>query len=97
MSNELTDDEIKGLVNEAFGIDPILDGNLMRLARRAIAADRAKREAVQQARVPDGTWLWCELMDWCRKRGYPPAEYSDLLQIAGRAHKAAAPTPEEPT
>ena len=37
-----------------------------------------------------GSWLWCKLMDWCKKRRVPPAEYSDLFAIAGEAHKLAA-------
>jgi hypothetical protein len=26
-------------------------------------------------------WLWRKLMDWCKKRGYAPADYNDLFAI----------------
>ena len=42
----LSDDEIKALGRDAFGIDPILDGNLMRYAR---AVERAAYERAAQA------------------------------------------------
>lgn len=40
-----------------------------------------------QCEAPDGTWLWCKLMDWCKSRGESPANYDDLFAIAGEAHK----------
>lgn len=40
-----------------------------------------------QSEAPDGTWLWCKLMDWCKSRGVSPANYDDLFSIAGEAHK----------
>jgi hypothetical protein len=37
--------------------------------------------------VPDGSWLWCKLMDFCKKRRLAPAEYNDLFAIVTEAHK----------
>lgn len=46
------------------------------------------------AGVPDGTWIWGKLMDWCKARGYAPAAMSDLFAIAGEAHKlSVTPSP----
>ena len=42
----LSDEDIKALGRDAFGIDPILDGNLMRYAR---AVERAAYERAAQA------------------------------------------------
>ena len=55
----LSDDEIKALGRDAFGIDPILDGNLMRYAR---AVERAAYERAAQGceklikRTPEDRW-----------------------------------------
>ena len=55
----LSDDEIKALGRDAFGIDPILDGNLMRYAR---AVERAAYERAAQEceklikRTPEDRW-----------------------------------------
>lgn len=32
-----------------------------------------------------GDWLWCELMDYCKERGMPPASSDRLFAIVGRA------------
>jgi hypothetical protein len=54
-------------------------------------------QTADSGRVPEGTWLWCKLMDWCKARRVPPAEYSDLFAIAGEAHKLnASPDPSSP-
>jgi hypothetical protein len=36
-------------------------------------------------------WLWCQFMDWCKRRGSSPANYNDLFQIVDEARKLAAP------
>jgi hypothetical protein len=36
---------------------------------------------------PDGSWLWGQLMDWCKKRGMHPGECNDLFEIVGKAHE----------
>jgi len=43
--------------------------------------------------APDGSWLWCKLMDFCRKRHMPPAEYNDLFAIVAEAHALNTATP----
>ena len=55
----LSDEDIKALGRDAFGIDPILDGNLMRYAR---AVERAAYERAAQEceklikRTPEDRW-----------------------------------------
>lgn len=103
-SGELSDEEISavGFSSGIWTLTRYLDDDqwnnivprLFAFARAAIAADRAAvsaRPAVQ--RVPDGDWLWCELMAWCKKRGYHPKDMDDLFGIVGRARLAAAPEP----
>jgi len=43
--------------------------------------------------APDGNWLWCKLMDFCKRRGYAPADFDDLFAIVGeaRAQQVAVP------
>jgi hypothetical protein len=55
-------------------------------ARRVSAPKTAQPEA-----RPEGNWLWCELMDWCKKRGVAPAEYNDLFAIVGKARASSPP------
>lgn len=39
-------------------------------------------------------WLWCEFMDYCRKRGVAPANMNDLFEIVKRARTMlTAPPP----
>ena len=40
--------------------------------------------------TPSADWLWVQLMDWCRKRSVPPADYNDLFEIVGRARQVEA-------
>lgn len=40
--------------------------------------------------VPNGSWLWGKLMDWCQSRRIAPADYDDLFAIATEAHKLNA-------
>lgn len=37
--------------------------------------------------APNGSWLWCKLMDFCQKRRFPPAEFNDLFAIVTEAHE----------
>ena len=46
--------------------------------------------------IPDGDWLWCKLMDWCKKRGTSPASHNDLFAIVGEARAARASLPPAP-
>ena len=39
--------------------------------------------------APDGNWLWVKLMDFCKKRGFAPAEFNDLFAIVKDARAAA--------
>jgi hypothetical protein len=34
-----------------------------------------------------GTWLWCQLMDWCKSQGVHPATQNKLFAIVGSARK----------
>ena len=43
--------------------------------------------------VPKGDWLWCKLMDFCKKRGFAPANFDDLFAIVGVARSLAATQP----
>jgi hypothetical protein len=47
-------------------------------------------EVEQPPIAPNGSWLWCKLMDWCKKRHVAPADFNDLFAIAGEAHKLNA-------
>lgn len=39
------------------------------------------------AQIPDGNWLWSQLMDWCKNRKAHPADYNDLFAIVTRARE----------
>jgi hypothetical protein len=73
--------------NTACGKDAEVVGGL-------IATALANAKAAQPT-IPDGNWLWCELMDWCKKRGVAPAQYDDLFQIVSRARLATQPLTKE--
>ena len=55
----LSDEDIKALGRDAFGIDPILDGNLMRYARAVerAAYERAAQECEAQISGSDHHYL----------------------------------------
>ncbi|MCO8643182.1 hypothetical protein KGP93_07705 [Burkholderia multivorans] len=46
-----------------------------------------------------GDWLWCELMDYCKERGMPPANNDRLFDLVKRARAAwdskPAPSPAD--
>lgn len=46
--------------------------------------------------IPGGDWLWCKLMDWCKKRGTSPASYNDLFAIVGEARAAISAKKGQP-
>ena len=43
---------------------------------------------LENPQIPDGDWLWSKLMDWCKRRGVSPANYSDLFNIVSEAREA---------
>lgn len=50
----------------------------------AIALMRGQSEVCTDS--PDGSWLWCKLMDYLRQKRMAPAEHNDLMRIATLAH-----------
>lgn len=50
----------------------------------------ASHGQAQAMAAPAGDWLWVKLMDFCKKRGYAPAEYNDLFAIVKEARAAQA-------
>ena len=38
--------------------------------------------------APAGDWLWVKLMDFCKKRGFAPANFNDLFEIVDAARAA---------
>ena len=47
--------------------------------------------AGQATAAPAGDWLWVKLMDFCKKRGFAPANFNDLFEIVDAARAARAP------
>ena len=47
--------------------------------------------AGQAAAAPAGDWLWVKLMDFCKKRGFSPANFNELFEIVDAARAARAP------
>jgi len=47
-----------------------------------------ERKTDSPSPTPCGGWLWCKLMDWCRKRGVHPGDYNDLFAIVSEARTA---------
>jgi hypothetical protein len=45
------------------------------------------QDTAQTSSAPNGTWLWGQLMEWCKNRKVAPANYSDLFAICGEAYK----------
>lgn len=83
----LSDDEIKREGRDAFGIDPIFDGNLMRFARAVerAAYERAAQECIETAAelrrcadgCTDGRYDWkADGADDC----------ADAIRALGRQH-----------
>lgn len=40
--------------------------------------------------VPNGSWLWVKLMDWCKAEQVAPGNYNSLFAICGEAYQLAA-------
>ena len=62
--------------------------------RRAALLDEMQKAALaagQATAAPAGDWLWVKLMDFCKKRGFAPANFSDLFEIVDAARAARAP------
>ena len=51
----------------------------------------ACRELAQDTAAPAGDWLWVKLMDFCKKRGFAPANFNDLFEIVDAARAARTP------
>jgi hypothetical protein len=56
--------------------------------RSIIGTLRAALASSPETKAPQGDWLWCKLMDWCRKRGVHPRDYNDLFAIVSDARGA---------
>lgn len=56
------------------------------------AGRRAAELRAAKVAEDTGDWLWGKLMDWCKKRGVPPAEYDDLFKIVEDFRAAQART-----
>ena len=46
--------------------------------------------------APAGDWLWVKLMDFCKKRGFAPANFNDLFEIVDAARAARTPVDSVP-
>lgn len=44
-----------------------------------------------------GTWLWFELMEYCRERGISPADNNRLFEIVKRGREMFDDAPPEPS
>ena len=53
--------------------------------------DSTLAELTQAAAAPAGDWLWVKLMDFCKKRGFAPANFNDLFEIVDAARAARTP------
>ena len=56
-------------------------------------ADATHALRASSAQAPAGDWLWCKLMDFCKKRGFAPANFNDLFEIVAAARAAPQPSP----
>ena len=54
--------------------------------------DSALAELTQATAAPAGDWLWVKLMDFCKKRGFAPADFNDLFEIVDAARAARTST-----
>lgn len=61
-------------------------------ARAILAAhptEQRMSDAARDDRTKDvGTWLWCEMMDYCSASGLAPSTQNQLFEIVGRARQA---------
>lgn len=98
----MTSGELKALSDKANAWDSVLSAMMERLPQAFKAAPSPlecvllwiNRASNEPASAPNGDWLWVQLMDWCKKRGYAPAGYDDLFAIVGEA-RAAQPPPSD--
>lgn len=54
-------------------------------------ACRELAQATAAPAAPAGDWLWVKLMDFCKKRGFAPANFNDLFEIVDAARAARTP------
>ena len=57
-------------------------------AVRSVVGDMLR---ASHGQAPAGDWLWVKLMDFCKKRGFAPANFNDLFEIVDAARAARAP------
>lgn len=65
---------------------PVLD----RMKNQAQAALKTGMFCLDATEVPNGSWLWGKLMDWCKLHGIAPSTQNALFAICGEAHQAHA-------
>jgi hypothetical protein len=65
---------------------PLLD----RMKNQAQAALKTGMFCLDATEVPNGSWLWGKLMDWCKLHGIAPSTQNALFAICGEAHQAHA-------
>jgi hypothetical protein len=76
------------------------DDEARRFRRYACTLDEMKDQAesalnsgmfcVDPDHIPNGSWLWTKLMDWCKAEQVAPANYNSLFAICGEAHALSA-------
>lgn len=54
-------------------------------------ADATHALRASHGQAPAGDWLWVKLMDFCKKRGFAPANFNDLFEIVDAARAARDP------
>ena len=65
---------------------PVLD----RMKNQAQAALKTGMFCLDASDVPNGSWLWGKLMDWCKLHGIAPSTQNALFAICGEAHQVHA-------
>ena len=90
MTIPVSDAAVLTFLREWYG-DPTLilsdfDTDGVHMPTRARAAIEAALPELGVA--PDGVWLWCRLMDWCKQQRIAPATQDALFSIVGECHKA---------
>ena len=52
-------------------------------------ADATHTLRASHGQAPAGDWLWVKLMDFCKKRGFAPANFNDIFEIVDAARAAS--------
>ena len=63
----------------------------LRAENDRLTTQLAALAAGQATAAPAGDWLWVKLMDFCKKRGFAPANFNDLFEIVDAARAARTP------